>query len=82
MSFEVFEDQRIPGAWRVGAIDPESPGERHVIVFSGMDARQRAQQFAAWNNIHARLGPPPAAEPQVPAGLGFNPKRPLVRFRT
>ena len=46
--YDVLEDRKFPGDWRVEAIG--SDGEVYVAIFSGSDARTRATDYAAWKN--------------------------------
>jgi hypothetical protein len=46
MAYEVIEDRRYPSEWRVEAIDEE--GSCYVTLFSGPEAKERAQEYAAW----------------------------------
>jgi hypothetical protein len=50
MEHVAFEDRKVPGDWRVEAFDPEHEGECYLAIFSGPDARQRAEEYAAWKN--------------------------------
>lgn len=50
MNYEVFEDKLNPGDWRAEAVNPEGDGECYVVIFSGPDAPERAQEYAAWKN--------------------------------
>jgi hypothetical protein len=38
--------------WRVEAIDYESEGEVYVAIFSGSEAKERAEEYAAWKREH------------------------------
>ena len=48
MKYEVFEDKKVPGDWRVEAIDYESEGEVYVVVFSGFKSKEMAEEYHAW----------------------------------
>jgi hypothetical protein len=50
MQYEAFEDKVYAPDWRVEASNPEGDGEVYVTLFSGTDARQRAQEYAALQN--------------------------------
>lgn len=54
MEWTAFEDKRNPGDWRVEAIDFENEGAVYVAIFSGPDARERAEEYAAWQNAEDR----------------------------
>ena len=55
MEFEIFEDRMTPGDWRVEMNDMKT-GEGEVTIFSGMRARERAQEYADWRS--SRLSSP------------------------
>jgi hypothetical protein len=48
MSYEALEDKKYPGDWRVEAFDDD--GRCYVAIFSGPEAWQRAQEYAAWKS--------------------------------
>jgi hypothetical protein len=48
MEYEVFEDKRQPHDWRVEAFDDD--GGCYVAIFSGPDAKRRAQEYATWKS--------------------------------
>jgi hypothetical protein len=50
MYYEVLEDREEPGLWRVEAINEAGEGEVYVTLFSGPDARARAEAYAAWKS--------------------------------
>lgn len=54
MDFEVLEDRRNPGDWRVEAMDFEDEGKVYVAIFSGPDAKERAHEYASFKNSEAR----------------------------
>ena len=54
MEFECIEDQRNPGDWRVEAIDFEDEGKVYIAVFSGPEAKERAQEYVSFKNSEAR----------------------------
>lgn len=54
MNFEVLEDLRNPGDWRVEAIDFEDEGKVYVVIFSGPDAHERAEEYASFKNSQLR----------------------------
>ncbi len=47
MEWEALEDRLHPGDWRVEAVDHED-GAVCVTVFSGLRARERAEEYAGW----------------------------------
>lgn len=48
MRYEVIEDRTSPHDWRAEAADMDGDGAVYVAIFSGPDARQRAEEYAAW----------------------------------
>jgi len=56
MEWECFEDKKIVGQWRVVAIDFDDQGPVYVAVFSGPDAKERANEYAAWKNAQVVPG--------------------------
>jgi hypothetical protein len=50
MEWKCFEDKRTQGDWRVEAIDFDDEGKVYVTIFSGPDARERAEEYAALKN--------------------------------
>jgi hypothetical protein len=50
MRYEAFvsRDAVNDGEWRVEAIDYESEGECYVTIFSGPQAKERAEEYAAF----------------------------------
>ena len=48
MDYEIIQSTCNPDEWRVEAIDYESDGQVYVAIFTGPDARQRAEEYAAW----------------------------------
>lgn len=54
MNFEVLQDRQNPSDWRVEGIDFEDEGKVYVAIFSGPDARQRADEYADFKNSEAR----------------------------
>ena len=49
--WEVVEDRRHPGDWRVESVG--SDGECYVAIFCNETAEQRARDYAAWMNSRA-----------------------------
>ena len=47
---DVLESKDVPGEWRTEAIDMDHEGECLVTIFSGPEARERADEYAAWKN--------------------------------
>jgi len=54
MRYEVLEDRRYPGEWRVEAIDDE--GSCYVTLFSGPRAKERAFEYAEWKQSQVQYG--------------------------
>jgi hypothetical protein len=50
LQHETIEDNRHPGDYRVEAIDSEGDGDIYTAIFVGPDAKQRAEEYAAWKN--------------------------------
>jgi len=46
MDVEVVERRDTPGAWGVEAIDSANDGEIYMAVFSGPQAKDRAEEYA------------------------------------
>jgi hypothetical protein len=46
MKYEVYEDFSEPQTWRVEGFDDRAG--HHLAVFSGPNARERAEEYAAW----------------------------------
>jgi hypothetical protein len=46
MKYEVYEDLRDSGLWHVEGFDEY--GRAHLANFSGPEARERAEEYAAW----------------------------------
>lgn len=53
LDYETIEDRIHAGDYRVEAIDYGSEGEAYIAIFTGPDAQFRAEEYAAWKNIHA-----------------------------
>jgi hypothetical protein len=50
MEYEVIQSRDVPGEWRVEAIDFKSDGQVYVTIFSGPEAQERAEEYAAWKS--------------------------------
>jgi len=50
LHYEVITDSLNAGDYRVEAIDSESDGEVYIAIFSGPDAKARAEEYARWKN--------------------------------
>ncbi|HTR60379.1 MAG TPA: hypothetical protein VMH37_01680 [Candidatus Binataceae bacterium] len=50
MEYSAFEDRKFAGEWRVEAFDDD--GRCFVAIFSGPEARQRAEEYARWKREH------------------------------
>jgi hypothetical protein len=48
--YEMVADSRNAGDYRVEAINKENDGEVYVAIFSGPDAKIRAEEYARWKN--------------------------------
>lgn len=48
--YETVADSLNAGEYRVEAIDHDSDGEVYVAIFSGPDAKVRAEEYARWKN--------------------------------
>lgn len=48
MRYEVAESRNATGEWRVEAIDTDNDGQIYVALFSGPEARERAEEYAEW----------------------------------
>jgi hypothetical protein len=46
MQYEVIEDRKVSGDWRAEAIDDD--GRCYVTIFSGPEAKHRAEEYARW----------------------------------
>jgi hypothetical protein len=55
MGYELLADQRIPGAWRVEAINFNGDGEVYVAIFAGPDSRERASEYAEWKSRGGKI---------------------------
>lgn len=81
IEFNAFEDQQIPGDWRVEAINPEK-GEVYVAIFSGPNSEIRAVEYSMMKNgthpIFEKLKAAKPAEPATPPTPAPAP-RPVVQ---
>ena len=50
MEYEVYEVAESRHQWRVEAIDHDQDGQVFVTIFSGPEAKERAEEYAAWKN--------------------------------
>lgn len=50
MNYEAFADKLDANSWRVEAIDFENEGVVYVSVFFGPRAKERAEEYAQWQN--------------------------------
>ncbi len=48
MEYETVEDRLTPGTWRVEAVGDD--GEVYVAIFSGPDAKARADEYCLWKS--------------------------------
>ena len=54
MFYEVVASRDAVNEWRVEAIDEAGEGQSYVAIFSGPDAKQRAEEYAVWKNTGDR----------------------------
>ena len=52
IKYEVIQDRRDVGVWRVEVLDADRNGEVTVADFSGPNAEQLARKYKAWVNPH------------------------------
>ena len=50
MTYEVRESEQKRGEFVAFAIDNASHGEEYIALFSGPNARERAEEYVAWKN--------------------------------
>ncbi len=50
MTYEAFQDKMSPFDWRVEATNEEGDGEVYVAIFTGPNARSRAEEYAEWKD--------------------------------
>ena len=50
MKYEVQEAQESLGNYLAFAVNEESEGEIYLALFSGPEAKQRAEEYASWKN--------------------------------
>ena len=55
MQYEVMQSRGVVDEWRVEAIN--KGGEVYVILFSGPNAQDRAEAYAAWKNASQAATP-------------------------
>lgn len=48
--YAVVPSRHVPGEWRAEAIDLAVDGECYVVIFSGPNSQERAEEYAAWKN--------------------------------
>jgi hypothetical protein len=51
MRYDVFESKEFPGEWIAQAIG--SDGEIYRAIFDYCDAKELAEEYAAWKNSHS-----------------------------
>ena len=56
LRFEVQQDRLDATEWRVEAIDYDEDGAVCVAIFSGLKARERAEEYAAFKNPGRLVG--------------------------
>ena len=50
LHYEVAADMLNVGDYRVEAIDSDSDGEVYIAIFTGPEAKTRAEEYANWKN--------------------------------
>ena len=50
MDYEVLASEGVINEWRVEAINYAGDGEVYVTIFSGPDAKERAEEYAEWKS--------------------------------
>jgi len=55
MEWTVFKDSRKRGVWRVEAPDFDEEDQLYITIFSGPEARERAEEYAEWKNSQLRM---------------------------
>lgn len=50
LRYELVQCEGSVNVWRVEAIDEENEGVIYMALFSGPDARAKAQEYAAWKS--------------------------------
>lgn len=50
MNYQATADNEVQRDWRVEAIDFENEGAVYIAIFSGPNARERAEEYARWQN--------------------------------
>jgi hypothetical protein len=55
MQYQVERSHEIQDEWCVEAINHEGDGEIYVAIFSGPDAKRRAEEYAAWKDAKTRI---------------------------
>lgn len=54
MKYEVEQSRHVPDEWVVEAINHKGDGEIYATLFSGLLAKERAEEYAAWKNSGQR----------------------------
>ena len=50
MNYEISERKDFPGNWGVEAINYDGDGEIYMAIFSGPEAKERAEEYARLKN--------------------------------
>ena len=50
MKYEIQESEEKRGQYLAIAVDQENKGEVHSVLFSGPNARERAEEYTDWKN--------------------------------
>lgn len=53
MMYEVGESEAYPGYFSVDAVNYEGDGEIYTTVFFGARSRERAEEYAKWQNAQS-----------------------------
>jgi hypothetical protein len=61
MRYAITESKYSPGTWIVQAMDLADGDYPHRTLFSGLEARQRAEAYAAEKNAALTVAPPRSA---------------------
>ena len=70
MQHEIVQTRNLQDEWRVEVIDDTNDGSVQVALFSGPNARTRAEEYADWKNGELRTTQQRAARPSIDRRLG------------
>lgn len=54
MKYETVQDRLSRDDWRVEAVDCEDEGKVYVAIFTGPQAKERAEEYASWKSNASR----------------------------